>query len=184
MRFAIEDQDAGLARLEVSPWKTIDWIGWKLISWDIATEGVGSWIGNGVLNGTLRIESIQLTRGDSSTTFGTLWFDDLRIAERVLATNQTEDQPSELPLGIELDQNYPNPFNPSTTISFSLPESGHVEVSVYSVTGQKVADLVNFVMGAGKQQVVFDASKLASGTYIYRLRFGGQERSRKMVLVK
>jgi len=184
IRFAVEDQDTGLARLEVSPWKTIDWVGWKLVSWDIAQEGVGSWLGNGVLNGTLRIESIQLTRGETGTAFGTLWFDDLRIAERVLATDLADEQPSELPLGVELNQNYPNPFNPSTTISFSLPQSGHVELSIYSVTGQKVAEIANTTMGAGNQQVTFDASRLASGTYIYRLRFGNQELSRKMVLVK
>lgn len=184
LRFAVEDQDSGSARLEVSPWKTIDWIGWKLVTWDIAEEGVGSWIGNGILNGTLRIESIQLTRGDTNTAFGTLWFDDLRIAERVMATDLAEDQPAELPNGIELEQNFPNPFNPSTTISFSLPETGHVNLSVYSITGQKVAEVVNTAMSAGRQQVNFDASRLASGTYIYRLRFGGQELSRKMVLVK
>ena len=145
---------------------------------------MGSWIGNGVLNGTLRIESIQLTRGDSGTPFGTLWFDDLRIAERVLATDLAEDQPSELPLGVELDQNYPNPFNPSTTISFSLSENGSVELSVFSVTGQKVAEIVNMPMSAGRHQINFDASRLASGTYIYRLRSGAIELSRKMVLVK
>ncbi len=184
MRFAVEDQDAGLARLEVSPWKTIDWLGWKLVTWDIAEEGVGAWLGNGILNGTLRMESLQFTRGEAGTAFGTLWFDDLRIAERIIATDLAEEQPSELPFGLELDQNYPNPFNPSTTISFSLPESGLVELSIYSVTGQKVADIANSVMSAGKQQVVFDASRLASGTYIYRLRFGSQELSRKMVLVK
>ncbi len=184
LRFAVEDQDTGLARLEVSPWKTIDWVGWKLVSWDIAQEGVGSWLGNGVLNGILRMESIQLTRGESGTAFGTLWFDDLRIAERILATDLLEEQPSVLPVRVELNQNYPNPFNPSTTISFSLPESGHVELSIYSVTGQKVAEIANRTMNAGKQQVSFDASRLASGTYIYRLRFGNQELSRKMVLVK
>jgi N-acetylmuramoyl-L-alanine amidase len=184
VRFAVEDQDAGSARLEVSPWKTIDWIGWKLVSWDIANEGVGSWIGNGVLNGTLRIESIQLTRGDTGTPFGTIWFDDLRIAEKIIATDLADDQPSELPNSIELDQNYPNPFNPSTTISFSLAESGQVELSVFSVTGQKVADILNANMNAGRHQVNFDASRLASGTYIYRLRSAGVELSRKMVLVK
>ncbi len=184
IRFAVEDQDAGAARLEVSPWKTIDWIGWKLVSWDIVAEGVGSWIGNGVLNGTLRIESIQLTRGESGTAFGTIWFDDLRIADRVTATDLADDHPSELPQGVELYQNFPNPFNPSTTISFSLGESGPVELTVFSVTGQKVADILDRTMSAGKHQVSFDALRLASGTYIYRLRAGGIELSRKMVLVK
>jgi len=185
IRFAVEDRDAGIARLEVSPWKTIDWIGWQLVTWDIAEEGVGSWIGNGVLNGSLNIESIQLTRGDAGTQYGTIWFDDLRIAERIIATDLDDEAIADLPTGFELEQNYPNPFNPSTSIGFSLPEAADVSIEIYSITGQKITDLVSSTRyQAGRHVVTFDASRLASGTYIYRLRTGKQELSRKMVLLK
>jgi hypothetical protein len=89
------------------------------------------------------------------------------------AINLGEDQPTELPVCIELAQNYPNSFNSKTTISFTLPERGLVEVLVHSVTVLRETDVANFVLSSDMQQVVFDASRLASGTYIYRVRFGG-----------
>lgn len=185
-RFGIVDKvNTPISNISASPWFEIDWLGWKLVTWDIENQGFTPWVGSDLTNlNELRVESIQFTRSDSGSAFGTIWFDDLRIAERIMATDLAEDQPSERPNGIELEQNFPNPFNPSTTISFTLPEAGSVNLSVYAVTGQKVAEVVNSTMSAGRQQANFDASRLASGTYIYRLRFGGQELSRKMVLVK
>lgn len=83
-----------------------------------------------------------------------------------------------------LAQNYPNPFNPSTTIAFSLPISGDVTLSVYNVLGQRVAMLVNGQMAAGTHSVAFDASRLASGMYIYELRSGSFVQQKRMMLVK
>ena len=90
----------------------------------------------------------------------------------------------ENPFSFELAQNFPNPFNPSTQIVYSIAEVGHVEISVYTVTGQRVATLVNETMSAGRHSVSFDASQLSSGVYIYRLTSGGFTSSQKMVLVK
>jgi hypothetical protein len=138
-----------------------------------------------VLNGSLNIESIQLTRGDAGTQYGTIWFDDLRIAERIIATDLDDEAIADLPTGFELEQNYPNPFNPSTSIGFSLPEAADVTIEIYSITGQKITDLVSSTRyQAGRHVVNFDASRMASGTYIYRMRTANQELSRKMVLIK
>jgi len=95
-------------------------------------------------------------------------------------TESYGDQPSE----IVLYQNYPNPFNPSTQISFALPASEHVELSIYNVSGQKVAELLNQQMSAGVHQITFDAQSLSSGTYIYQLKTSDGVLSKKLMLIK
>lgn len=83
-----------------------------------------------------------------------------------------------------LEQNYPNPFNPSTTINFSVQQAGNVTMSVYNLLGQKVATLVDQKMQAGSHSVIFDASALSSGTYIYRITSGDFVQTKKMMLIK
>ncbi len=69
----------------------------------------------------------------------------------------------------ELHQNYPNPFNPITTISYKLLFKSYIELNVFDVSGKQVASLENRLQNAGSHEIVFDASYLASGTYLYRL---------------
>jgi hypothetical protein len=83
-----------------------------------------------------------------------------------------------------LEQNYPNPFNPTTTIRYSLKETGKVSLRVYDVMGREVKVLVDGVQGAGEYSVVMDATGLSSGVYVYQLRAGGYVFTRKMMLVK
>ena len=95
------------------------------------------------------------------------------------------DEPGmEIPTALELRQNFPNPFNPTTTISFGLPESGSVQVIVYDMMGREVSRVVDGTMSAGWHQVQWDASQLASGTYIYRIQAAGQVQTRVMTLLK
>jgi hypothetical protein len=84
----------------------------------------------------------------------------------------------------DLEQNYPNPFNPSTTINYSISERSLVALKVYDVLGNEVASLVNTTQEAGKHSVKFDASKLASGLYVYTLNAGDFTSSKKMMLLK
>jgi len=88
------------------------------------------------------------------------------------------------PNKIELSQNYPNPFNPTTTISFSLPQSGNVTLKVYNTIGQQVAELVNGYKEAGVHTVNFSASDFNSGVYFYRLETESFSELKKMILVK
>lgn len=83
-----------------------------------------------------------------------------------------------------LYQNFPNPFNPSTTISYSLPQSGHIILKVYDLLGREIITLVNEVKPSGRFEVEFDASKLPSGTYFYKLTTGTYQTIRKMLLIK
>lgn len=91
---------------------------------------------------------------------------------------------TEGPLVFALNQNYPNPFNPSTAITYSVPTTGRVSLNVYTITGQLVTTLVDDVMAPGVHTVTFDASRMASGVYIYRLVADGFTKTHKMTLVK
>jgi len=89
-----------------------------------------------------------------------------------------------------LMQNYPNPFNPSTTISYSIPNDSKVKISVYSLNGQLVKELVNKNQTAGNYNIKFDASRLSSGLYFYLLEAldistnKNVKLARKMMLIK
>ncbi|NUM69900.1 MAG: T9SS type A sorting domain-containing protein [Ignavibacteriaceae bacterium] len=83
-----------------------------------------------------------------------------------------------------LSQNYPNPFNPTTSIKFAIPSAGFTTLKVYDMLGSEVATLVSENMNPGNYEFNFDASKLASGTYIYELRSNNIRLVNKMVLMK
>lgn len=89
-----------------------------------------------------------------------------------------------VPYGFKLDQNYPNPFNPTTTITFDLIENGLAKLTVYDMIGRQVAVLVDEPRSAGQHKVLFDATGLASGMYIYQLEFNHQVVSKRMMFLK
>lgn len=91
---------------------------------------------------------------------------------------------SGIPKTYSLEQNYPNPFNPSTTISYGLPKTGNVKIVLYDILGNEVRTLVDENQGAGMHDVVFDASSLSSGIYLYKIAAGTFSDTKKMVLVK
>jgi hypothetical protein len=88
------------------------------------------------------------------------------------------------PRGFHVYQNYPNPFNPITVISWQLAVGSDVELSIYSLLGQKVVTLVNQKQAAGMYQVEWDGSDLASGVYYYQLEAGEFRDVKKMVLLR
>ena len=90
-----------------------------------------------------------------------------------------------IPAVYALEQNYPNPFNPSTTIEFSLPEDvSNVKLSIYNALGERVAELVNTSLVAGKYQYQWNAKNVATGMYIYELRTDKFVSVKKMILMK
>ena len=90
-----------------------------------------------------------------------------------------------IPTVYALEQNYPNPFNPSTVIEFSLPEDvSNVKLSIYNALGEKVAELVNTALTAGKYQYQWNAKNVATGMYIYELRTDKFVSVKKMLLLK
>jgi Tol biopolymer transport system component len=96
---------------------------------------------------------------------------------------------TEKPSSFKLIGNYPNPFNPTTTINFSLPETGFVSLNIYNITGQKVRDLVSENMEPGDHSVLWDGrdeygSMVSSGMYLSQLRMGNNVQIHKMTMVK
>jgi hypothetical protein len=89
-----------------------------------------------------------------------------------------------LPSKFSLSQNYPNPFNPSTKINYELPMDGLVSLKIYDMSGKEVYYLVNEVKAAGYYTVSFDASKLSSGIYLYRITAGEFTSVKKMTFIK
>jgi hypothetical protein len=79
---------------------------------------------------------------------------------------------------------FPNPFNPSTTISFVMPSPGRVRLIVFDVSGRQVATLFNGMAPQGKTDAIFDAGRLSSGVYIFKLESTYGNASRKVTLIK
>jgi len=83
-----------------------------------------------------------------------------------------------------LYQNYPNPFNPTTTISFNLPVSEKVTVSVFNIAGQKIATLLDTKLNAGTGTVQWNAEGFSSGVYFYTIKSISYIQTKKMILMK
>jgi uncharacterized protein (DUF1501 family) len=90
----------------------------------------------------------------------------------------------DLPKEYSLEQNYPNPFNPSTVIRYELPRGSDVTIDVYNAAGEKIATLVDAPQSAGMHEVNFNGGTLASGMYFYRIRAGGYQETKRMLLIK
>ena len=107
-----------------------------------------------------------------------------RIKYASLPTDVARDDNSSLPVKFDLMQNYPNPFNPATTIGFSIPSQGNVQLKIYDILGREVTTLVNKVMSPGNYKILFNADSLPSGVYIYKLSANGYIQAKKMLLLK
>ncbi|NIR52177.1 T9SS type A sorting domain-containing protein [candidate division KSB1 bacterium] len=191
IRFALDDRvpTAAASNHEVSIWYTIDWVGWRLITWDLSNDPVGSWIGDGRLDGTLRIDSIQLTYQAGAAEIGTLYFDDLRLV-RALPTSVSERTENLIPTDFTLFQNFPNPFNPTTTIRFTVANKAQpVKLVIYDMLGRVVRILTDDIMDVGEHSVRWDGKsqngiRVASGTYIYKLEAEKFIDAKKMIMLK
>jgi hypothetical protein len=95
----------------------------------------------------------------------------------------------QLPNRFQLYQNYPNPFNPVTNIQYYLSKKARITLSIYDILGRKILVLVNAEKPAGIYQVSFDAGKLASGFYLYRMQVESENGYvfsdiKKLILIK
>jgi hypothetical protein len=122
-----------------------------------------------VVNDTLKVTAlvdgsttITVKATDANNDFATASFNFKVQSTGVVA-------PGELPKEFSLNQNFPNPFNPTTNIQFGVPQNSSVKIAIYDMLGREVATLVNTNYTPGYYTVPFNASKLASGMYIYRM---------------
>lgn len=185
-RFAVNDNwpTQTAANHEVSPWYIIDWIGWKLVTWNMATDGCGTWGGDGQLDGSLTFDSIQLTHFAGQPLTGAFIFDDMRLAVVQPNVDLADESDATTPTDFALYANYPNPFNASTVIPFYVPEAGMVALNVYNLRGEWVTALVNSTMDAGYHKAMFNPGELPSGMYLYQLRATNFQSTRKLTIVK
>ena len=186
-RFCVDDNfpNSSSSNHEVSPWYAIDWVGWKLVSWDMSMDGTGSWIGDGNLDGNMRFDSFQLKYNPGQSQFGKIYMDDFRIVDNViLSTNETNfEQP------FRLGRNFPNPFNSSTEISFSVQNKSFIQLSIYDITGNKIIDLVQKNYQPGQHKVRWNGlnqngNEVSSGMYIYTMISNQNKSSLPMILIK
>lgn len=191
-RFAVEDSVEAFpggtpVNKEVSPWYTIDWVGWRLVEWDMEHDSVGSWVGNRLLEGDLRFDGIQLryVPGVSAPT-GRIVLDQIQLAQQVIVG--VDELPGSAPEEFKLYANYPNPFNPSTSVTYTLSEGSVVSLDVYDLLGRHVTSLLQERQTAGKHSVRWDARGVSSGVYLLRMTAtGGRVRFvavNKMVLLR
>jgi len=109
-------------------------------------------------------------------------FTDKKIVRPGFITDVEENEI--IPQDFVLYQNYPNPFNPSTIIGYQLPVTSNVTLKVYDILGREIATLVNEQKPAGKYELKFDGSELASGVYFFTLKTGNYAETKKMILMK
>jgi Secretion system C-terminal sorting domain len=121
----------------------------------------------------------NLAKGNYSYKLSQIDFDGTKTDSKIVAV-EINSQPTEF----SLSQNYPNPFNPSTTIQYSIPESGNVNLTVYNSLGEEVETLVNRFEEAGTYNINFDANGLSSGIYFYELKAGSFIEMKKMILLR
>ena len=119
--------------------------------------------------------------------------DDIMIYNRVLSDAEvlalsdivvSVEEPIAINRAFELSQNYPNPFSSSTTIEFNLKEEGLTTLKVYNTVGQEVATLISEKLMPGTYQYTWDADKMSSGVYFYRLSVNGLQETKKLFLLK
>lgn len=122
----------------------------------------------------------------ADTTSGYAVGTDGRVLKYSKTTSVAERNSGNLHQRLIIEQNYPNPFNPSTIISYTLPESGRINLKVFDLLGKEVASLLDEYQEAGDHNIEFNTRvyNIPSGIYFYRLQTGKLVQTRKMLLVK
>jgi hypothetical protein len=161
---------------------------WKTLYWDMSVAkeyGLNSF---SKLYFAYQVATIESTYVGINVIANTSWgfYNDSKKIIVYDSFGDITDVPrgNSLPKEFILSQNYPNPFNPTTKIEFSVPTSSQVSLKVYDLLGREVSTLVNEYKIAGNYEVVFNASNLPSGMYIYRLQGEKITLSKKMILIK
>ncbi len=134
----------------------------------------GDYINIAAFNGMIR--PIWMRMDDDKLSVWTA----LISEENLTATEKKE----KIIQGFQLFQNYPNPFNPSTTISYQIPLNAFVEINVLDVLGRQIKLLESSYKPAGVYEITFNAEKLQSGIYFFRIKSDNFVRTKKMILLK
>jgi photosystem II stability/assembly factor-like uncharacterized protein len=132
--------------------------------------------------GMLNCRITNLAFGNSDVLFAAA--ENMGVYRTTSAVTSVDEKESGIVNNFSLEQNYPNPFNPSTNIHYAISNRQLVQLKIYDVLGNEVATLVNEFKSAGNYEVDFNASKLSSGVYFYKLQAGSFIETKKMILLK
>ena len=145
------------------------------------TDGGATWTSQfcGTTNSLYGVCFTNANTGTVVGSFGTI----LRTTTGGVTWLERDKTPF-LPQYLTLTQNYPNPFNPSTTIRFEIPGRSYVALKIYDLLGREVATLVNETLDAGWYTTIWNANRVASGIYVYRLQAGEYQEGKKLVLLR
>lgn len=145
----------------------------------ISSTGLYSWIPVAADKGTTNTVKVRITDAVNPLIFTETTA--ILTVENVITSIENVEG---VPTNFALMQNFPNPFNPTTNIKFALPTESNVSLKIYNILGEEVAALINKVMPAGFHTYNFDATRLSSGMYIYRIEAGSFVQVKKMLLMK
>lgn len=166
---------------------------WQQIVVNIAPEYFVDNGNGGTGDGNLDVTQIEkfniiiLNNGEDFKR--SIYIDDVQLGKQATITQVGDKISSFLPSDYRLEQNYPNPFNPSTTISYTIPKSGLVELAIYNLLGQRIKVLVNQNMPVGTHTVQWKGTNenglpVASGVYIYRISTNEFNQTSKLMLLR
>lgn len=165
-------------------WRKINTHGsWMLIG----SPTTNSYTDNEILTSLPWSDVFYKIKAKDTQILYSVYSNEVSIKGTLRKTNDEFEEESEienLPTEYRLVQNYPNPFNPSTTIKYDIPKNNQVTLKVYNSIGKEVSEIVNGFKQAGSYSVTFDASKLPSGVYFYKLQAGEYSQVNKMILIK
>ena len=135
---------------------------------------------------TRTLQFFNLSFMDAGSYRAKVVVNDSLLYSRTIVVSAVSDIADETiyPSEFMLKQNYPNPFNPGTVIQFWLPETGFIEGVVYDIHGREIKTLVNGIKSAGSHKIEFNAERLASGVYFFRLQYDNHFSAIKMILKK
>lgn len=173
---------------EVSQWVTIDWVGWRLIEWELDDPAsVGSWISsNNTLDGPeFRLDSFQMTWDkENGDIEGRVYLDEVRVVQKQSTVTRESETLYLLPQRATLHQNYPNPFNPETLIGYTLPREMEASLTIYDLRGREVEVLSSGRQNAGIHKFHFHGGDLSTGVYLARLVTEEGSQVQRMLLLK
>ncbi len=141
---------------------------------DIERKSTSSWSKVGFVEGHGTTNAPQSYRYSDNTVSGKIVYRLKQIDRdgKFEYSKEVEVTMVATPTVFALSQNYPNPFNPTTVIGYSIASASHVSLKVFDMLGREIATLVNGQMAPGNYTAAFDASRLSSGVYFYRLDAG------------
>lgn len=168
-RFMIKD---GENTYEASPWYTVDWIGWKLVSWDLTNDPAYGWVnGDGVIdgNGGFYLDGFHFAHGDGGDLKGNFYFDNLQFVSYEEATNLPDIKKQE-----QRVQMYPNPVRDKLTVKADWQIN---EIFIFNLNGQLVAG-----ESCKSKHITLDMGRFSTGYYLIRVIGKNEQFSQKILI--